>query len=294
VAVYLQAVVAGIGTGAVYGLVAYGITLVYAVTRTVNLAHGDVVMTAVFVSLAGLLYGLPAWEALALGVVAATLLGVLLDRVVMAPLAGRREPLSWFLGVVMFAALLRGAAVLLFGERTYPLPVALGGEAIVRVGDVAFRATYLYVLGLAVALAVGLHLALARTAFGRAVRAIAESPTSAALAGVNVPRVRLTVFVLASVTGALAGLVFAPLTFVSAQLGFLFTFKGFVAAVIGGLGSGGGALLGGLLVGILERVLLVVPGHLSSGLVDAITFAVAILVLVVVPQGLAGRRDVRA
>src|SRR5688572_16015021 len=112
---YLQALVAGIGTGAVYALVAYGITLVYAVTRTVNLAHGDVVMTSVFVSLTGLSYGLPAWESIALGLLAAALLGAILERVVMAPLAGRRDPLSWFLGVIVFAAVLRGATSLLFG-----------------------------------------------------------------------------------------------------------------------------------------------------------------------------------
>jgi branched-chain amino acid transport system permease protein len=288
---YLQALVAGLGTGGVYALVAYGITLVYAVTRTVNLAHGDVVMTAVFASLTGLLYGLPSWEALALGLAVAALLGILLERVVMAPRAGVREPLSWFLGVVMFAAVLRGAATLLFGERAYPLPVALGGEGVVQVGPVAFRTTYLFVIGLAVVLAAGFQVLLSRTAFGRAVRTIAESPESAALAGVDVGRVRLQVFALASVTGAVAGLVFAPLTFVSTQLGFLFTFKGFVAATIGGLGSGAGALAGGLLVGVLEKLLLVLPWNLPAGIVDAVVFGLAILVLVLRPQGIAGRRE---
>jgi branched-chain amino acid transport system permease protein len=288
---FVQALVAGIGTGGVYALVAYGITLVYSVTRTVNLAHGDVVMTAVFVSLTGLLYGLPAWESLVLGVVAAAAIGALLERVVLAPLAGRRDPLSWFLALVLFAAVLRGGATLVFGDRAYPLPVSLGGEDVVRIGSVAFRATYLYVMGLAVALAAGLHLLLRRSAFGRAVRTIAESPDSASLAGVNVPRVRLLTFVLASTTGAVAGLVFAPLTFVSTQLGFLFTFKGFVAATIGGLGSGAGALAGGLLVGVLESLLLVTFDDLSAGGVDAIVFAVAIVVLVLAPQGIAGRRE---
>ena len=93
-------------------------------------------------------------------------------------------------------------------------------------------------IGLAVVLAVAVQLLLRRTAFGRAVRTIAESPDSASLAGVNVPRVRLLTVVLASALGAVAGLVYAPLTFVSTQLGFLYTFKGFVAATIGGLGSG--------------------------------------------------------
>ena len=114
-----------------YALVAYGITLVYAVTRTVNLAHGDVVMTSVFVSLTGLLYGLPAWESLVLGLLAAAVLGALLERVVMAPLAGRRDPAVVVPGLIVFAAVLRGAATLLFGERAYPLPVSLGGEDVV-------------------------------------------------------------------------------------------------------------------------------------------------------------------
>ena len=288
---YVQALVAGVGTGAVYALVAYGITLVYAVTRTVNLAQGDVVMTAVFVSLTGLLYGLPAWEALVLGLLAAAVLGVLLERVVMAPLAGRRDPLSWFLGVIVFAAVLRGATTLLFGERAYPLPVSLGGEDVVSLGAIAFRATYLYVIGLAVVLAVAVEVLLRRTAFGRAVRTIAESPESASLAGVDVPRVRLVTVVLASVLGAVGGLVYAPLTFVSTQLGFLYTFKGFVAATIGGLGSGTGALAGGLLVGVTESVLLVAFPGLTAGIVDALVFGIAIGVLVLAPQGVAGRRE---
>ncbi|HYU57901.1 MAG TPA: hypothetical protein VEO00_07615, partial [Actinomycetota bacterium] len=164
---YVQAMVTGIGTGAVYALVAYGISLVYAVTRTVNLAHGEVMMTAVFASLTALTYGAAAWLAIAAGLGAAALLGLVLDRVVMTPLAGRREPMSWFLGVVMFAAVLRGAATLLFGSRTYPLPIDIGGDAIIRLGGAAFKATYVWILGLALVLAAAFQVLVARTAFGR-------------------------------------------------------------------------------------------------------------------------------
>ena len=133
---------------------------------------------------------------------------------------------------------------------------------------------------------VALDLLLRRTAFGRAVRAVAHSRRTAALMGIDTERTMVIAFGLAAGLGALAGIMFSPLTFVQVQLGSLFTFKGLAAAVIGGLGSARGAFLGGLVLGLVEQEALI---YVRAGYRDAIAFAVLILVLVLRPAGIMGR-----
>ena len=137
-----------------------------------------------------------------------------------------------------------------------------------------------------VVLMVALDLLLRRTAFGRAVRAVAHSRRTAALMGIDTERTMVIAFGLSAGLGALAGIMFSPLTFVQVQLGALFTFKGLAAAVIGGLGSARGAFLGGLVLGLVEQEALI---YVRAGYRDAIAFGVLILVLMVRPAGIMGR-----
>jgi branched-chain amino acid transport system permease protein len=288
---HAQALVTGLGVGAVYALIAFGISLVYATSRTLNFAHGEILVVGVFLALTAVFFDLPPWQAVAVGVAGAVLLGVALAKLVFAPLRRAPESLAWLLGLLIVAAVVTNAAGRIWGQRAYSaeqigIGRALGADDIVRAGGVVFPSIYLWLLATGVALMIGLDLLLRRTAFGRAVRAVAHSRRTAALMGIDTERTMVLAFALASGLGALGGILFTPLTFVQVQLGSFFTFKGLAAAVVGGLGSARGAFLGGLLLGLVEQEALV---YVRAGYRDAIAFGVLVLLLVLRPAGLAGR-----
>lgn len=292
-----QVIVAGLGTGAVYALIAYGIFLIWAVSRTLNFAHGDILMVGVFSSLIALSIGSSGLTAIATAILVGAVLGIALNKLVFSPLRMSRGSLTWVLGVVVFAAVIRNIATLIFEGRSYPAPFALGGEGHVSIpGGAVFRLSYLWLIAIALVAGAGLELLMRKTAFGRSVRAVAAHRTTAELMGIDSERVMTIVFALAAATGTLAGLLIAPVTFVSVSLGWLFTLKGFVAAVLGGIGSGKGALLGGLVLGLLEQGLVLaeltgppsIAPAFAAGYRDAYVFLLLIAVLLVRPGGLVG------
>ncbi|MCA1839544.1 MAG: hypothetical protein LC723_04335, partial [Actinobacteria bacterium] len=222
-----------------------------------------------------------------------------LQRFVFKPLAGRKGSIAWILGVVVFAAVLRNVAGLVFESRAYEVPYAHLGRGVLVIGGgsgLVIRTIYLWVFAAAALAAIAMELMLGRSAFGRSIRAVAESRPTAELMGIDTERVLTLTFAIAAALGALAGALIAPITFVSVALGSLFTLKGFVAAVLGGLGRGRGALLGGLILGCTEQLLgaleFLVPHSLgrffTGGYRDAFAFVILIIVLIVRPRGLLG------
>jgi branched-chain amino acid transport system permease protein len=288
----LQALVTGLGVGAVYALIAFGISLVYATSRTLNFAHGEVLTVGVFLSLTAVYFNLPPWQGIIVGIAGAVILGILLEKVVFTPLRRAPESLAWLLGLLIAASVITNAAGRIWGQRAYNTELlgigkALGGDTIVRIGGVVFPAIYVWLFVTGLVLMVALDLILRRTAFGRAVRAVAHSRRTAALMGIDTERTMVIAFGLAAGLGSLAGIMFSPLTFVQTQLGAFFTFKGLAAAVVGGLGSARGAFVGGLALGVIEQESLVFVHR--AGYRDAIAFGVLILVLMLRPAGIAGR-----
>ncbi len=288
---HLQAVVTGLGVGAVYALIAFGISLVYATSRTLNFAHGEVLTVGVFLALTAVFFDLPPWQGILIGIAGAVLLGVVLEKVVFTPLKRSPESLAWLLGLLIVGAVITNGSARIWGQSAYNaeqlgIGSALGLDHIFHWGDVVFPAIYVWLFVAGVVLMVALDLLLRRTAFGRAVRAVAHSRRTAALMGIDTERTMVIAFGLSAGLGALAGIMFSPLTFVQVQLGALFTFKGLAAAVIGGLGSARGAFLGGLVLGLVEQEALI---YVRAGYRDAIAFGVLILVLMVRPAGLMGR-----
>ncbi|TMK21883.1 MAG: branched-chain amino acid ABC transporter permease [Actinobacteria bacterium] len=179
----------------------------------------------------------------------------------------------------------------MWGQRAYNaeklgIGSALGADHVIRWGSVVFPSIYVWLFVAGVVLMIALDLTIRKTAFGRAVRAVAHSRRTAALMGIDTDRTMVYAFALAAGLGAIAGIMFSPLTFVQVQLGSLFTFKGLAAAVIGGLGSARGAFVGGLLLGVVEQEALV---YVRAGYRDAIAFGVLILVLMLRPAGIMGR-----
>jgi branched-chain amino acid transport system permease protein len=288
---HLQALVTGLGIGAVYALIAFGISLVYATSRTLNFAHGEVLTVGVFLALTAVYFDLPAWQGIAVGIAGAVILGVLLEKVVFTPLRRAPESLAWLLGLLIVASVIANGSARIWGSRAYNteqlgIGRALGADTVIRWGSVVFPTIYVWLFVTGVVIMVALDLIIRRTAFGRAVRAVAHNRRTAALMGIDTERTMVYAFALAAGLGAVAGIMFAPLTFVQVQLGSFFTFKGLAAAVIGGLGSARGAFVGGLVLGVVEQQALV---YVRAGYRDAIAFGVLILILMVRPAGIMGR-----
>ena len=287
----LEALVSGLGVGAVYALIAFGISLVYATSRTLNFAHGEVLTVGVFLALTAVYFDLPAWQGIIVGVAGAVILGIALEKLVFTPLKRAPESLAWLLGLLIVASVITNASARIWGAHAYNteklgIGSALGADHIIRWGDIVFPTIYLWLFVAGVVVMIGLDYLLRRTAFGRAVRAVAHSRRTAALMGIDTERTMVYAFGLAAALGAIGGVMYSPVTTVQVQLGAFFTFKGLAAAVIGGLGSARGAFLGGLVLGVVEQQALV---YVRAGYRDAIAFGVLILILMLRPAGIMGR-----
>jgi branched-chain amino acid transport system permease protein len=296
---FLQQLVNGLELGSLYALVALGYTLIYGILELLNFAHGDVYMVGAFLAAgvggvlvhneaaaipAGLVVGLMVLIAMA----GAGGLGVGIERVAYRPLrnANRLAPLITAIGVSLFLE----SAVQVWVS---PAPVgvqtnALVPQTVLRLGAVETPLTAVTLFLVSVLLMVGLDLFVFRTRFGSAMRATAQDREAASFMGIDVDRVIMVTFLIASalagMAGVLYGLRYATVNFF---MGYLLGIKAFTAAVIGGIGNIRGAMIGGLLLGVLESL---VGGFISTQFQDSFVFLALILVLLVRPQGLFGQQ----
>jgi branched-chain amino acid transport system permease protein len=293
----LQQLVNGVTIGSFYALVALGYTMVYGVLKLINFAHGDLFMWGAYLGLTAVtllasagVAGSP-WLILPIGalvIVTVAMLGVLVERVAYRPLrsAGRLPPILSALGV---AFILQSLARNLFGAswRTFPPGIAIPG-GITLAGGVRVGWMQLVVVGVAAALMGGLYLFVQRTRIGTAMRAVSLDPTVSRLMGIDVDRIIAVVFLIGPGLGGIAGLVVA-LYYGSFDftLGWTFGLKAFIAAILGGIGNIPGAMLGGLLLGVVETL---ASGYLSPQWKDVIAYAVLIAILILRPTGLLGER----
>lgn len=279
-----QYIVSGLTTGAVYALVALGFCLIYNATHVVNFAQGD------FLSLGGLMMytflvaaGLPGPLSFPLAVLAVALVGGLLERLCIRPAKSRQVMVLIFITIAA-SILMRGVFKHLWGKEPLALP-PLSPETPLKLLGATFTPQNLWVLGMTIAAIVLLMWFFGRTLIGKAMRATALNPRAASLMGVDVHRMTLYSFALAGALGALAGVLITPITSLSYDVGVIMGLKGFAAAVLGGYGSFPGAILGGLVLGLLESLF---AGLVSSVYKDAAAFVVLLLVLFVRPGGLLG------
>ncbi len=284
-ALLLQSLLSGLTVGAVYALVALGFSLVLNASRVINVAQGEFVMLGgmgtVFVAAAGL----PLPLAAAAAVLIAVLVGLALHRFWIAPARGSTV-VSLIIVTIGASVLLRGIAEILLGKDLHSLP-PIGGEASpILVGGAVLQRQALWILGVTCAVAVALWAFFAHTRHGKAMLAAAHNPLAARLVGIDTGRVVLASFGLAAGLGALGGILIAPLAPTHFQVGTMLGLKGFAAAVVGGLGSGPGAVAGGLVIGVAEALS---AGFLSSAYKDAVAFVIMMAFLALRPQGLLGR-----
>ena len=288
----VQQLVNGLFIGSVYALFALGYTLIFGVLDILNLAHASIFMLGAFTTLILVLKGAPLFIAILGGALAGGLLGVLLDRVAFWPLRRRQAgPLAPLISSIAVGMIYVGAANGLFGPDVRHFPFDVVRTPTYTVGPVTFTLAQLTIFIASLALMAGLQLMLRRTRLGAAIRAVAENPRAAQLVGIDLEGVYAQTFFIASALGAVAGILFA-LTFnaVSSVMGSSVELKGLAVIVLGGMGSIPGSLIGGLLIGLSEDLSV---AYLSSGYRDAIVFAILLLMLVIRPTGLLGKRGLR-
>jgi branched-chain amino acid transport system permease protein len=269
----LQYLLSGVVVGGIYAVIGLGFVIIYSVTRVINFAQGEFAMLGALgmVTLVG--WGLPLPLAFLFAALGGCAVGAFLERVALHPARGA-SPLTLIIITIGASTALRGAALLIWGTDPFPLPpftpgppLQLGGAIIVRQG--------LWVLAVALAIFAALWAFFTHTYLGKAVQACAINPRASRLMGIRVDRMSLLAFALAGGLGAVAGIVVAPITYATYDMGLMLGLKGFVAAVVGGLVSPPGAIVGGFLLGILESL---AAGLVSSGYKDAFAFLILILI----------------
>jgi branched-chain amino acid transport system permease protein len=280
----LQLLVSGVGMGSIYALVALGFNVIYRTTDAVNFAQGEWVMVGGVLAATMLAAGAhPYFLVIIAAVVIVGVVGIVSERLVLAPLR-RASPLVITLLSIGLAITTKSLVMLLFGKNPNGYP-AFSGEAPIHVGGAAIHPQILWIVGLTAILTVAVQLFFNRTLLGRALRATAADRDAARLAGINVSRMVMWSFGLAALIGAVAGVAITPLIFTDYNSGTILGFKGFSAAMLGGIGSLYGAVAGGLLLGVLEAMS---SGLISSQYKDATAFCVLLLVLFLRPSGLFG------
>jgi len=288
---FLQQLVNGLTLGGVYALIAVGYTMVYGVIELINFAHGEIYMLEAFLSYTMVtVFGIPFFAAIPLTIMICACFGILLDFIAYRPL--RRAPrLAALITAIGMSIFLQNLALLIWGGqiRSYPravLPKAFFQNAFV-VGDITMTWLQIFILAVTVVFMFILHLIIHRTQVGTAMRAISQDKVTSALMGISVNRVISFTFAIGSAMGAMAGiLVGLYYNAIFPYMGYNAGIKAFAAAVLGGIGSVPGAMLGGGVLGIAE---VFGAGYLASEYRDGISYAVMILVILFKPSGLIGK-----
>lgn len=283
----LSYLINGLGLGSVYAIIALGYTMIYGIAKMLNFAHGDIIMVGAYLSFFAMTrFQLPVIVSVALAVLGCTILGVVVERLAYKPLR-QATSLSVLITAIGVSYFLQNSAQLLWSSSTKVYPTIISNGAI-KIGSLSI--SYLSILTILVCILVMtcLTLFVNKTKTGQAMRACAEDKGAAQLMGINVNHIISITFAIGSGLAAIAAvLLCAAYPSVSPTLGSMPGIKAFTAAVFGGIGSIPGAFLGGILLGVIETL---TKAYISTQLSDAIVFAVLIIVLLIKPAGLLGKK----
>jgi len=287
----LQLVFAGVCVGSTYALIAMGLSLTFWTTRTMNFGQGSLLMAGAVAATTLITAKLPPALAVVAGTLLTAVLMIVVERIAIRPLIKSGESMGWVVSTLGFGLFLQGFVAKVFGSQAIVFPsLMFGAQDFVKILGIQVSAQYLAVLALSVALMVAMELFLRRSRWGRAVRAVSHDAEVAALAGIPVRRIVVLSFAASGLLAGLAGIMVSQITgTVEPQFGFHLIILGFVAAVFGGMGSIVGALIGGIALGIAEKL---AGGFISTAFGDAMAFAILMVILAIRPQGLFGQREV--
>jgi branched-chain amino acid transport system permease protein len=278
----LQFLFSGLTVGAVYALVGIGFNITYNATSIINLAQGE------FVVIGGLMMWffseslkLPFFLSVALTIITAGIVGLLMERLTIKPLK-TPDLLLMIMITVAVSIVLRGILMFYFGKDPYVYPSFTEGEPLNIYGAIIQQQT-LWVIGITGFCIILLFFFFKKTIIGKAMLACAVNPTAAKLVGINVSRMVMLSFILSAIVGAIGGIAITPISLMEYDKGPMLAVKGFCAAIMGGLGSNRGAVLGGFIIGILESM---TAGYIHSGVKDAVALIILLLILFYKPAGL--------
>ncbi|MGA3137636.1 MAG: branched-chain amino acid ABC transporter permease [Xanthobacteraceae bacterium] len=283
----LQFTFSGLTVGAIYALVALGFTLIFNTSQVINFAQGEFVMLGGMVTVFGAAAGIPLPLAALLAVVVAVLFGVALYRFAIAPARGA-SPVTLIIITIGASIMMRGIAAVVFDKNFHGFASPLG-DAPLKIGGAAILPQSLLVFAGVAFIVAALSIFLKRTLTGKSMLATADNPLAARLVGIDTSRMIEISFAVSATIGAVGGILATPIALTSYSTGTFLALKGFVAAMLGGMGSPLGAVIGGLLLGLIEQL---GAGYLSSQYKDAIAVVVLLLVLFIRPSGLFGKAGI--
>lgn len=286
---FLQSLVNGLNQGAIYALIALGYTMVYGIIRMINFAHGDFIMVGsytLFYTVPLMTHvGMPAWMAVFIGVLVCIIVGVSVELIAYRPVrkAGSMTALITALAMSLF---LENLAMVMFGANPKSVPAIFTLPSIQVLGA-RIQLKYLLTLTIGIIIMILLSLFIKYTKLGKAMRAVPQDKAASTLVGIKVNRIITITFAIGSGLAAIAALMYCS-TYprCTTEMGSMMGLKAFIAAVLGGIGSIPGAMIGGLLVGLIE---ILVKVYVAPGWYEAITYILLILVLLVKPTGILGK-----
>ena len=285
--IFLDNLINGLSLGSIYAIIALGYTMVYGIAKMLNFAHGDVIMVGAYIAFCGLQYwGIPPVLAIVIAMAACTVLGVTIEGLAYRPLR-QAASLAVLITAIGMSYLLQNIALMIWGANPKSFPTTFINGSSIRLGQLNISTATIITILANVAIMVGLTLFTSRTKVGKAMRCVSEDRGAAELMGINVNRTISLTFAIGSALAAIAGILLcSSYPILQPTTGSMPGIKAFTAAVFGGIGSIPGAMLGGVLLGVIE---IFGKAYISTELGDAIVFAVLIIVLLVRPAGLLGK-----
>lgn len=279
-----QLLAGGIAVGCIYALIGLGYSLIYSASALMSFVQGEIFMLGAYVAYTIYVsFGVPFALAVLLAVLIMFGFGIVLQRGMISPLLKRgAQQIQIVLATIGLSIFLKNFAMIVWGSDVKNFPSAFG-EAPIRVAGVSISPQQIAIVAATFACMIGLHLFMSRTKLGTSLRAAAQDPMAAGVMGINVPLTVGLAWALAAALSAVAGILLAPIYGVYPKMGAILSTKGFAAAVLGGYGNMYGAIIGGLIFGVVETM---AAGYISSSFKDIISFGVLILVLFVMPHGI--------
>lgn len=287
---FINSLISGLSLGSVYAIIALGYTMVYGISKMLNFAHGDVIMVGGYISFCMTMYiGMPGWAALLVAMAVCTLLGILIERLAYRPLRGTGS-LAVLITAIGVSYFLQNTALLIWGANPRVFTSLFKGAETIHAanGELTITPESLFTIVACVLIMIALTLFVNKTKAGKAMRAVSEDNGAAQLMGINVNQSISLTFAIGSGLAAVAGvLMCSAYPVLMPTTGAMPGIKAFTAAVFGGIGSIPGAMVGGLILGVIE---IFARAYISTELSDAIVFACLIVVLLVKPTGLFGKK----
>ena len=285
--IFLDNLINGLSLGSIYAIIALGYTMVYGIAKMLNFAHGDVIMIGAYIAFCGLQYwGLPPVIAILVSMAVCTALGITIEGLAYRPLR-QATSLAVLITAIGMSYLLQNTALMIWGANPKSFPRTFINSSTLKLGQLSISSATLITILANIVIMISLTLFTAKTKMGKAMRCVSEDRGAAELMGINVNRTISVTFAIGSALAAIAGLLLcSSYPILQPTTGSMPGIKAFTAAVFGGIGSIPGAMLGGILLGVIE---IFGKAYISTELGDAIVFAVLIVVLLVKPSGLLGK-----